>query len=91
MTITQTVDIPLSREITIKVPSEVPPVKAQVEVKVIPFAKEAERPDKIRITKEKIEEMFQNSPHTRALSGILSGIGDVDIDKIRMERLAKHL
>ena len=46
---------------------------------------------KIILTKKVIEEMLQNSPHTRALSGILSDMGDVDIDKVRLERLAKHL
>ena len=91
MTITQTVEIPASREITLKIPLEVPQGKAQVEVKVIPFAKEAEKPEKIRLTKEMIDGMIENSPHTRALLGILSDIGDIDLDKIRMERLAKHL
>jgi len=46
---------------------------------------------KILLTKKVIEEMLQNSPHTRALSGILSSMGDVDTDKVRLERLAKHL
>jgi len=46
---------------------------------------------KILLTKELIDEMLQKSPHTRSLSGILSGMGDVDLDKLRMERLAKHL
>ena len=46
---------------------------------------------KIILTKELIEELEKNSPNTRALSGILSGMGDVDLDKVRMERLAKHL
>ena len=35
--------------------------------------------------------MMKNCPHTEALSGILSGLGDVDLDEVRMERLAKHL
>jgi len=46
---------------------------------------------KFLLTKELMEEMEKNSPNTRALSGILSGIGSVDLDKVRMERLAKHL
>jgi len=46
---------------------------------------------KFVLTRALIDEMLQNSPHTRALSGILSGIGDVDLNKVRMERLAKHL
>jgi len=47
--------------------------------------------EKFILTKEIIEEMKKNSPHTRVLSGILSDMGDVDLDKARMERLAKHL
>jgi len=46
---------------------------------------------KIHLTRRELDEMLQDCPHTLALSGILSGIGDVDLDKIRMERLAKHL
>ena len=37
MTITQTVDIPADRRITLEVPREVPEGKAQVEFKVTPF------------------------------------------------------
>ena len=46
---------------------------------------------KLRLTRAEIDELMQDCPHTLALSGILSGIGDVDLDEIRMERLAKHL
>ncbi|MDR0442939.1 MAG: hypothetical protein LBH44_05995 [Treponema sp.] len=46
---------------------------------------------KLILTKEMIDEMLQNSPYTRSLSGILSGVGVVDLDKVRAERLAKHL
>jgi hypothetical protein len=35
--------------------------------------------------------MMKNSPITQSLSGILSSLGDVDLDEIRMERLKKHL
>ena len=57
--------------------------------KVIPLSKDSN--GKLLLTKEMIDEMLQNSPLTRSLSGILSGMGDVDLDKARMERLAKHL
>ncbi|MCL2067812.1 MAG: hypothetical protein FWG99_10150 [Treponema sp.] len=42
MTITQTVDIPADRRITLEVPREVPAGKAQVELKVTPFENEDE-------------------------------------------------
>jgi len=44
---------------------------------------------KFFLTKRSIEEMLQNSPHTRALTGILHT--DMTIEEIREERLAKHL
>jgi len=50
-----------------------------------------ENNDKIRLTKKELDEMLQSCPHTLALSGILSGMGDADLDEIRMERLARHL
>ena len=43
------------------------------------------------MTRKELDEMVKNSEAVQELSGILSGIGNVDLDKIRMERLAKHL
>ena len=63
--------------------------KAQRETDELAASKDGN--GKIRLTRAMIEEMLQDCPHTLALSGILSGIGDVDLDEIRMERLAKHL
>jgi len=53
--------------------------------------KTSENNGKIRFTRRELDEMLQDCPHTLALSGILSDMGDVDLDKIRMEKLAKHL
>jgi len=53
--------------------------------------KKSENNGKIRLTRKELDEMLQGCPHTLALSGILSGMGDIDLDEIRMERLAKHL
>jgi len=39
MTITQTVEIPADRRLTIDIPREVPTGRAQVEFKIIPFVK----------------------------------------------------
>ena len=44
MTITQTVEIPADRRLTINIPSEIPAGKAQLEVRVIPFVKKDEKP-----------------------------------------------
>ena len=86
MTITQTVDIPESaanRRLTIDVPREVPSGRARVEIKVIPFVKKEEKPAPAVSTGA--------TPHTDRLLSLLSGIGEVNIDEIRDERLAKHI
>jgi hypothetical protein len=46
---------------------------------------------KIRFTRKEFDEMLQNSETLRSLTGIFSGICDVDLDEMRMKRLAKHL
>jgi hypothetical protein len=84
MTITQTVDIPASHELTIQVPREVPPGKA-----VLAFTPVSDR----GFTGRKVEGASeQATPHSNALFAIFSQIGgDIDPDEIRSERLAKHL
>ena len=96
MTLTQTVEIPADRRVRFDfvVPREIPEGTAQVEFKVFPFVKKEEKPadnGKIHLTTEMIEEMERNSPTLHKISGILSHLGDVDLDEIRMARLAKHL
>ena len=98
MTITQTVEITDSRRLhlDLEIPLEIPAGKAQVELKVIPFAKPEEKsksgdPSKLRITKKELDEMLEKSPITRELTGILSDLGDISIQQIRDERLARHL
>ena len=85
MSITQTVKIPDNHRLTIDIPPELPAgATVRVELKIIPFVK-----------KQK-ESSFKKAgssltPHTDALLNILSNLGDINIDKIREERLAKHL
>ncbi|MDR2542620.1 MAG: hypothetical protein LBC80_04125 [Treponema sp.] len=94
MTITQTVNIQADRRVRFdfEVPLEIPEGKAQVEFKVIPFAKKEDKTadnGKIRLTKETLEEMVKNSPTLHKLTGILHT--DMTIEEIRMARLSKHL
>jgi len=96
MNITQTVEIPDSRRVIIEMPLQVPTGRARVEMKVIPFVKKDAKPDtdgKLRMTERELDEFLENAetPHTDALVGLLSGMGEIDLDEIRMERLAKHL
>jgi len=98
MIIMQTVEITDSRRLRldVEVPREVPSGKVRVEVKVIPFEEGEEKPEtakapRLRLTQKELGEMLEKSPITRELSGILSGSGDVSIERVRDERLARHL
>lgn len=84
MTLTQTVDIPVDRRLHLdwEIPHEIPSGKAQIELKVISFPVKKE---------EKTTNTNLKTPHTDRLLSLLSNIGEVNIDEIRDERLAKHL
>jgi hypothetical protein len=101
MTLTQTLDIPADRRVRfdIEVPREVTADKAFVTIR-FPTPAEAQRKaepkaagKKINMTREELDEFLRNShtPISDSLVGILSDIGDIDLDEIRMERLSKHL
>ena len=105
MTMTQTVKVPADRRIVLEVPPQIPAGEtARFEINWFPVNNEAKhsvkendsfprnKDGKIILTKEVIDEMLKNSPFTRELSGILSGVGDADLDEIRYKALAeKHL
>ena len=79
MTITQTVDIPADRRLTIDVPREVPtgPV-------VLAFMPQRDEPPL------KSLEGVQ-TPRADRLLGAAANLGGITLDAIREERLAKHL
>ena len=93
MTLAQTVDIPADRRVFIDVPHEIPTGKARVEYKIIPFPLKTEKPSnkKKLITRQELDELRKNSPTLHELSGILSHLGDVDLDEVRKARLARQL
>ena len=100
MTITQTVEITDSRRLHLDfdVPSEIPAGKARVELKVIPFVKNegkpaAVKPPKLGLTKKELDEMLRDAqtPVSDSLTGILAHLGDITIEQIREERLAKYV
>jgi hypothetical protein len=82
MTIEQIVDITNDRRITIEVPPKIPTGRTNVIIQ-FPFPSD--------IQPEEIIVKDSPTPISDSLVGILSGIGDIDLDEIRMERLAKHL
>jgi hypothetical protein len=86
MTIGKTVEIPANRRLHLdfEVPIEVPVGRAQVELKVISFNNKQKK-FALKNTDNSL------TPHTDALLNILSKLGEINIDEIREERLAKHL
>jgi hypothetical protein len=84
MTIEQTVEIPADHRVFFEflAPKEIPIGPARLELKVTPVLKRQAEPE---------TETGNNTPLTDALSGILSSLGDISLEQIRDERLAKHL
>jgi hypothetical protein len=86
MTIEQTVEIPVDHRVFFEflAPKEIPAGPAKVELKVTPVLGKQEKP---------IPGIVKNSatPITDSLSGILSSLGDISLEEIREQRLAKYL
>ena len=82
---TQTVDIPANRQIILDLPPEVPMGKAQVEVKIFPFAKKEENPAAPLKCLVGV-----STPRADRLLGAAASLGNITLDEIREERLAKY-
>jgi len=103
MTITQTVEIPVSHRLTIDVPHEIPSGRTSI---IIQFPEKKEekteshltpiiKDGKTKFSKKELENFLQNAhtPISDSLTGILEGLvpSDITIEQIRDERLAKYL
>jgi hypothetical protein len=77
--IEQTVEVPVNHRLTIDVPSEIPVGPAILAFRPVVI----QRADK---AKEK-----HGTPITDRLAGCLAGVGEIDIEEIREERLAKYM
>jgi hypothetical protein len=82
MTIEQTVDITSDRRIIIEVPSKIPTGRTNV---IVHFPVPADTQSEETAVKD------SPTPISDSLVGVLSGIGNIDLDEMRMERLSKHL
>jgi hypothetical protein len=95
MTMTQTVNIPADHRLVIDVPREVP--EGPVILTFTPAAARRPEPapknadEAVPIPDSLKRILSQPTPHADALLGILSGLGDITLEQIRDERLAKHL
>jgi len=93
--IEQTVEIPADRRLHLdfEVPIKLPTGQAHLELKIIPFVKKKEK----TVLKEQANNMLRTgiavsaTPITDSLVGILSHVGDITLEEIREERLAKYL
>jgi len=86
MTIEQTVEIPADHRIFFEflAPEEIPAGPARVELKVTPVIKEQRK----AVSKK---EITGPTPRADRLLGIASHLGDISLEQIREERLAKYL
>jgi len=84
MTITQTIEIPADRRITLEIPREI-----QTGPVILTFTPASTAKQNAA---DQSSVKSGATPHTDALLDILSKIGgDIDTDEIRAERLAKHI
>jgi hypothetical protein len=87
MSITQTVKIPASHRLTIDVPSEIPAgATAWLEIKVFPSVIKDEKPVASLKSLAGVE-----TPIADSLLGVAANLGNITLDEIRDERLAKYI
>jgi len=90
MTIEQTIEIPANHRVFLEfqAPKEIPAGPARVELKLTPVLKQEAKP----IT-DALSGMLSDNPTPRAdrLLGIATGLGNISLEEIRDERLAKYL
>jgi hypothetical protein len=102
MTVTQTIDIPVDHRVFFEflAPREIPAGKTRVEVKLMPVVEKQDKPV-LKNTEEDtspkshsdaLSALFsQPTPLADSLLGALSDAGDISLEQIRDERLAKYL
>ena len=83
MTITQTVEIPENRQVFVEflAPMEIPVGPAKVEVILLPIVEKSSSAEDSKLP----------TPITDSLVGFLASAGDISLEQIREERLAKYL
>ena len=86
MTIEQTVIIPDDHRVSLEflAPQEIPSGPARIELKVTPFTVRQEK-----LVPENGKD--RATPRADRFLGVLSHLGDISLEEIREERLAKHL
>jgi len=87
MTIQQIVDIPADHRIFLEflAPTEIPAGPARIELKVTPVT------EKQGLSVPEKGSIDQATPRADRLLGIATHLGDISLEEIREERLAKYL
>jgi len=99
MTIEQTIEVPADRRIFFEflAPKEIPTGPARVELKVTPVSEKQDESVRENDKKPPISDMFPGilsdkpTPRADRLLGIAANLGDISLEDIRDERLAKYL
>jgi hypothetical protein len=95
MSITQTVEVPASRRLTIDVPREIPVGTVVLTFtparEAVPSAAEKKEPPVLAEQFPGIIDPNIPTPITGRLLGALAGAGDITPEQIREERLARYL
>ena len=101
MTIEQTIKVPADRRVFFEflAPKEIPTGLARVELKVIPVSEKQDESARVnnKDTPTSISDMFPGilsdkpTPRADRLLGIAANLGDISLEEIRDERLAKYL
>ena len=100
MTITQTIEIPADHRVSFEflAPENIPAGKAKVEVKVTPVVEKQDKPmpkstdEQAKRRAEFLAKLrSQPTPLADSLLGVAANLGDITLEQIRDERLAKHL
>jgi hypothetical protein len=91
MSITQTVEITASRRLTIDVPPEVPLGVVDLIYRPTIVQKADKAKEKHGTPIDRLDDRLAKAAALDRLTGCLAGVGDIDLDEIREERLAKYL
>jgi len=100
MTIEQTIEVPADHRVFFEflAPREIPAGKTKVEMKLTPVVEKQDKPSLKNAddratphTDALLGILSQPTPLADSLLGALSDAGDITLEQIREERLAKHL
>ena len=95
MTIEQTIEVPADRRVFFEflAPKDIPTGLARIELKLTPVREREDDENTLTPISDTLSGMLSDKPTPRAdrLLGIATNLGDITIEEIRDERLAKYI